>query len=60
MKNMFRSQRLQKVLDDYLPRVKQVTGSQVSQIVDTWYQKAEQALEDNRYEDVEDASAQAR
>lgn len=53
--NMFRSQRLQKVLDDYQPRVKQVTGSQVSQIVNNWYQKAAQALEDNRYEDVDDA-----
>ncbi len=53
--NMFRSQRLQKVLDNYQQRVKQVTGSQVSQIASNWYQKAQQSLEDNRYEDVDDA-----
>ncbi|GAK57367.1 ATPase involved in DNA repair [Candidatus Vecturithrix granuli] len=53
--NMFRSQRLQKVLDDYQQHVKQVTGAQVGQIVSNWYQKAQQALEDNRYEDVDDA-----
>lgn len=53
--NMFRSQRLQNLLEDYQQRVKQVTGAQVSQIVSNWSQKAQQALEDNRYEDVDDA-----
>ncbi len=53
--NMFRSQRLQKILDEYQPRVKQITGSQVSKIVTGWHQKAQAALDDNRYEDVDEA-----
>ena len=53
--NMFRSQRLQKVLDEYQERVKKVTGTQVKKIVTTWYENAETALEDNRYEDVDDS-----
>jgi hypothetical protein len=53
--NMFRSQRLQNVLDQLHPQVKHVTGTQVKKIVVTWYEKAEAALEDNRYEDVDEA-----
>ncbi|PIE35787.1 hypothetical protein CSA56_02870 [candidate division KSB3 bacterium] len=53
--NMFRSQRFQTQLDGYHDRVKQVTGSQVKRIVGGWYEKALHALEDNRYEDVEEA-----
>lgn len=53
--NMFRSQRLQKILDEYQPQVKHITGTQVSKIVTGWYQKAQAALEDNRYEDVDEA-----
>ncbi len=53
--NMFRSQRLQKILDEYQERVKKITGEQVKAIVQSWYQKAQESLEDNRYEDVDEA-----
>jgi hypothetical protein len=43
------------VLDELSPRVKHVTGTQVKKIVTTWYENAEAALEDNRYEDVDEA-----
>ncbi len=53
--NMFRSQRFQAKLTDYHDQVKRVTGAQVKRIVNAWYEKAEHALEDNRYEDAEEA-----
>jgi hypothetical protein len=53
--NMFRSQRFHTKLEGYHDRVKQVTGAQVKRIVGAWYEKAAHALEDNRYEDVEEA-----
>ena len=53
--NIFRSQRFQKVLDEYHEQVKHVTGAQVQRIVMAWYDKAQGALEDSRYEDVEGA-----
>ena len=53
--NMFRSQRFQTELNGYHEQVKHVTGAQVKRIVTAWNEKAEHALEDNRYEDVEEA-----
>ncbi|MBD3324859.1 hypothetical protein GF339_09760 [candidate division KSB3 bacterium] len=55
--NMFRSQRLQKRLETYTERVKEVTGSQVSRVVTTWHDTADTALADNRYDDADDALA---
>ncbi|PID56656.1 hypothetical protein CSB45_10510 [candidate division KSB3 bacterium] len=53
--NIFRSQRYQKALDEQREQVENVTGQQARRIVDALYGQARNALEDNRYEDVDEA-----
>lgn len=53
--NIFRSQRFQKALDEQREQVEKVTGSQARRIVDALYEQAQNSLDDNRYEDVDDA-----
>ncbi len=53
--NIFREQKLRKILEEYESQVKRTTGTQAQRIVMTWYENAEAALGDNRYEDVEEA-----
>ncbi|MCP4406016.1 MAG: hypothetical protein GY801_53080 [bacterium] len=53
--NIFRSQRFQKALNEQHEHVEKVTGSQARRIVDVLYRQAQNALDDNRYEDVDEA-----
>ena len=53
--NIFRSQRFQKALDEQGELVEKVTGQQARRIVDALYEQAQNALDDNRYEDVDEA-----
>ena len=53
--NIFRSQRFQKALDEQGELVEKVTGQQARRIVDALYEQARNALDDNRYEDGDEA-----
>jgi hypothetical protein len=53
--NIFREQKLRKILEDYEQHIKRISGDQVKRIVLAWYEKAASALGDHRYEDVDDA-----
>jgi len=53
--NIFQEQKMWKILEEHEQRIKRITGTQVKRIVMTWYENAESALEDNRYEDVDES-----